>query len=98
LTAWGSINRNGVALMAAAGGWKRHALLNFNIKSHENGRFAQCFQTDHPPRDILDDIGWFGARAFTDAAGLNRREIDLAGDVRTLAEAVFYSGFLRRFL
>ena len=34
----------------------------------------------------VDDIGWFGARAFTDAA-LNRREIDLAGDVRTLPEA-----------
>ncbi|MCU1333450.1 MAG: NmrA family protein, partial [Candidatus Angelobacter sp.] len=28
----------------------------------------------------VDDIGWFGARAFTDAAALNRREIDLAGD------------------
>ncbi len=26
----------------------------------------------------VDDIGWFGARAFTDAAALNRREIDLA--------------------
>src|SRR6266404_5266302 len=35
----------------------------------------------------VDDIGWFGARAFTDAAGLNRREIDLAGDVRTMPEA-----------
>src|SRR5246127_3697759 len=35
----------------------------------------------------VDDIGWFGARAFTDAAALNRREIDLAGDVRTLPEA-----------
>jgi uncharacterized protein YbjT (DUF2867 family) len=34
----------------------------------------------------VDDIGWFGARAFTDA-GLNRREIDLAGDVRTMSEA-----------
>jgi uncharacterized protein YbjT (DUF2867 family) len=34
----------------------------------------------------VDDIGWFGARAFT-AAALNRREIDLAGDVRTLREA-----------
>src|ERR1700739_4043076 len=34
----------------------------------------------------LDDIGWFGARAFTDAAALNRREIDLAGDVRTMPE------------
>ncbi|HEX3990226.1 MAG TPA: NmrA family NAD(P)-binding protein, partial [Acetobacteraceae bacterium] len=35
----------------------------------------------------VDDIGWFGARAFTDSAALNRREIDLAGDVRTMAEA-----------
>src|SRR5271155_4266968 len=26
----------------------------------------------------VDDIGWFGARAFTDAAALNGREIDLA--------------------
>src|SRR6201997_5803368 len=35
----------------------------------------------------VDDIGWFGARAFTHAAALNRREIDLAGDTRTMAEA-----------
>jgi len=35
----------------------------------------------------VEDIGWFGARAFTDAATLNRREIDLAGDVRTMPEA-----------
>jgi len=35
----------------------------------------------------VDDIGWFGARAFTDAAALNRREIDLAGDVRTMPAA-----------
>jgi uncharacterized protein YbjT (DUF2867 family) len=35
----------------------------------------------------VDDIGWFGARAFTDATTLNRREIDLAGDVRTMPEA-----------
>src|SRR5258705_11529874 len=35
----------------------------------------------------VDDIGWFGARAFTDGAALNRREIDLAGDVRTRPEA-----------
>ncbi|HWC73428.1 MAG TPA: NmrA/HSCARG family protein [Gemmatimonadales bacterium] len=34
----------------------------------------------------VDDIGWFGARAFTDARGLNRREIDLAGDVRTMPD------------
>jgi uncharacterized protein YbjT (DUF2867 family) len=35
----------------------------------------------------VDDIGWFGARAFTAAAAFNRREIDLAGDVRTMPEA-----------
>ena len=35
----------------------------------------------------VDDIGWFGARAFTDAPALNRREIDIAGDVRTMPEA-----------
>src|SRR6201982_3722975 len=35
----------------------------------------------------VDDIGWFGARAFTHAAGLSRREIDLAGDVRTMPES-----------
>jgi uncharacterized protein YbjT (DUF2867 family) len=35
----------------------------------------------------VDDIGWFGARAFTDAAALNGREIDLAGDLRTMSEA-----------
>src|ERR1700757_2821984 len=35
----------------------------------------------------VDHIGWFGARAFTDAASLNGREIDLAGDVRTMAES-----------
>jgi uncharacterized protein YbjT (DUF2867 family) len=35
----------------------------------------------------VDDIGWSGARAFTHAASLNRREIDLAGDARTMLEA-----------
>jgi uncharacterized protein YbjT (DUF2867 family) len=45
----------------------------------------------------VDDIGWFGARAFTDAAALNRREIDLAGDVRTMPEAAeILSGALGR--
>jgi uncharacterized protein YbjT (DUF2867 family) len=34
----------------------------------------------------VEDIGWFGGRAFTDAT-LNRREIDLAGDIRTLPES-----------
>jgi uncharacterized protein YbjT (DUF2867 family) len=38
------------------------------------------------PMIAVDDIGWFGARAFTDAAILNRREIDLAGDVRTMPQ------------
>jgi len=35
----------------------------------------------------VEDIGWFGARAFTEAAALSRREIDLAGDVRTMPQA-----------
>ncbi len=35
----------------------------------------------------IEDMGWFGARAFTDAQALKRREIDLAGDVRTMREA-----------
>jgi uncharacterized protein YbjT (DUF2867 family) len=34
----------------------------------------------------VDDIGWFGARAFTHAGALNRREIDLAGDLQTMPE------------
>jgi uncharacterized protein YbjT (DUF2867 family) len=34
----------------------------------------------------VDDIGWFGARAFIDAAALNGREIDIAGDARTMRE------------
>jgi uncharacterized protein YbjT (DUF2867 family) len=33
------------------------------------------------------DIGWFGARAFTHAGALDGRELDLAGDVRTMGEA-----------
>jgi uncharacterized protein YbjT (DUF2867 family) len=33
------------------------------------------------------DIGWFGARAFTHAAALNGRALDIAGDVRTMPEA-----------
>src|SRR4029077_15767093 len=35
----------------------------------------------------VDDIGWFGARGFTDAAGLNPRENDIPGVVRTMPEA-----------
>jgi uncharacterized protein YbjT (DUF2867 family) len=35
----------------------------------------------------VDDIGWFGARAFTQAAALNGREIDLAGDGHTMPDA-----------
>jgi uncharacterized protein YbjT (DUF2867 family) len=34
------------------------------------------------------DIGEYGARAFVDAARLNRREIDLAGDAATMPEVV----------
>jgi uncharacterized protein YbjT (DUF2867 family) len=34
----------------------------------------------------VEDIGWFGGRAFTDAT-LNCREIDVAGDIRTLPES-----------
>ena len=34
----------------------------------------------------VKDIGVYGARAFTDAARLNRREIDLAGDALTMPE------------
>ena len=33
-----------------------------------------------------NDIGLYGARAFTDAARLNGREIDIAGDVATMPE------------
>lgn len=33
------------------------------------------------------DIGVYGARAFTDASRLNRREIDLAGDALTMPDA-----------
>jgi|ERR1043166_299098 uncharacterized protein YbjT (DUF2867 family) len=35
----------------------------------------------------VDDIGWFGARAFTHAAALNGRALDIAGDARTMPEA-----------
>lgn len=35
----------------------------------------------------VEDIGFFGARAFTDAAGMNGRAIDLASDELTLPEA-----------
>ena len=35
----------------------------------------------------VNDIGWFGARAFTGATALNRREIDIAGDRRTMRES-----------
>ncbi len=38
------------------------------------------------------DIGVYGARAFTDAARLNRREIDLAGDALTMTEAARHIG------
>lgn len=35
----------------------------------------------------VDDIGWFGARAFTHAAELNGRALDIAGDTQTMPEA-----------
>ena len=35
----------------------------------------------------VEDIGRYGARAFTDAAALNRREIDIAGDAVTIPDA-----------
>src|ERR1700753_3936833 len=35
----------------------------------------------------VEDIGWFGARAFTAADTVNRREIDLAGDARSMRES-----------
>ncbi|HQR17662.1 MAG TPA: NmrA/HSCARG family protein [Gemmatimonadales bacterium] len=38
------------------------------------------------------DIGVYGARAFTDAERLNRREIDLAGDALTMTEATRHIG------
>ena len=34
----------------------------------------------------VDDIGQYGALAFTDAATMNRGEIDIAGDERTMPE------------
>src|SRR6266704_1185660 len=34
----------------------------------------------------VDDSGWFRARELPDAAALNRRQIDIAGDVRTTPE------------
>src|ERR1700674_434672 len=35
----------------------------------------------------VDDIGWFGAHAFTEATALNRREIHLPGDPQTAPKA-----------
>jgi uncharacterized protein YbjT (DUF2867 family) len=35
----------------------------------------------------VPDIGQYGARAFTDSAKLNRREIDIAGDAVTIPQA-----------
>jgi uncharacterized protein YbjT (DUF2867 family) len=40
----------------------------------------------------VDDIGKFGARAFTDASALNGREIDLAGDAVTIPQAATILG------
>jgi len=47
----------------------------------------------------VDDIGKYGARAFTDASALSGREIDLAGDAVSMPEAVkILSGGLGRTL
>jgi uncharacterized protein YbjT (DUF2867 family) len=35
----------------------------------------------------VEDIGRFGARAFTHAAEMNGREIDIAGDAATMPQA-----------
>jgi uncharacterized protein YbjT (DUF2867 family) len=40
----------------------------------------------------VKDIGFFGARAFTDAARLNRREIDIAGDALTMTQTAAQLG------
>ncbi len=40
----------------------------------------------------VDDIGRVGARAFTDAARLNGREIEIAGDEATMAQAAALLG------
>jgi len=40
----------------------------------------------------VDDIGRIGARAFTDAAKLNGREIEIAGDEATMAQAAALLG------
>jgi uncharacterized protein YbjT (DUF2867 family) len=40
----------------------------------------------------VKDIGQYGARAFTDAARLNGRAIDLAGDARTMLDAARVMG------
>jgi uncharacterized protein YbjT (DUF2867 family) len=40
----------------------------------------------------VDDIGKYGARAFTDASALNGREIDLAGDAVTIPQAATILG------
>ena len=49
------------------------------------------------PKTVLQmiavkDIGVYGARAFTDAARLNRREIDLAGDALTMTQTAAQLG------
>jgi uncharacterized protein YbjT (DUF2867 family) len=46
----------------------------------------------------VQDIGQYGARAFTDVARLNRREIDIAGDAQTMpaAAATLSAGLGRR--
>lgn len=40
----------------------------------------------------VEDIGRYGARAFTDAEALNRRELDIAGDAVTMPQATAILG------
>src|SRR5690349_3570507 len=48
--------------------------------SLQGDKLASALRPDTKLQMIaVDDIGWFGARAFTDHAELNRRELDIAG-------------------
>ena len=56
--------------------------------SLQGDTLATALGSDTGPQMVsVADIGWFGARAFTDAVSLNGRAIDIAGDVRTMHEA-----------
>jgi len=49
------------------------------------GKLSVALQPDTVLQMIaVQDIGQYGARAFTEAARLNRREIDIAGDAVTM--------------